>query len=351
MTQPISRRPGFTRHEDGYRNRRGEWRPLYPVRFAPLFMRPVRPVAMLGWLLSFPGFLWPWNTVYLAITIATWLWLQPSLERCATLQWDWIAQMFLRNLALLWLFSGGWHLVLYTLKLQGKEKKYDPNWGATNTKVFLFKNQLADNIFWSCVSGCTVWTAYEVAYMWCAANQYVPYLDWRTHPILFVLWLCVIPFWREFHFYWIHRAIHWKPLYDRVHYLHHLNVNPGPWSGMAMHPVEHVLYFSVVLIHWVIPSHPIHFLFNAQHTALTPAGSHHGFEGPIFKDKLPTGSYFHYLHHRYFNCNFGETTLPLDKWFGSFDDGLPKDESVETGTQAVQADEPQHAKEAGHESP
>jgi sterol desaturase/sphingolipid hydroxylase (fatty acid hydroxylase superfamily) len=83
-----------------------------------------------------------------------------------------------------------------------------------------------------------------------------------------------------------------------------------------MHPVEHLLYFSVVLIHWVIPSHPIHFLFNAQHTALTPAAGHHGFEGPVFKGRVPTGSYFHYLHHRFFN------TLPLDRMFGTFRESL-----------------------------
>jgi hypothetical protein len=53
-----------------------------------------------------------------------------------------------------------------------------------------------------------------------------------------------------------------------------------------MHPVEHLLYFSVVLIHFVVPSHPIHFFFNAQHTALTPSGGHHGFEGPILDGKV-----------------------------------------------------------------
>jgi lathosterol oxidase len=67
-----------------------------------------------------------------------------------------------------------------------------------------------------------------------------------------------------------------------------------------MHFVESLLYFSVVLLHFVVPSHPMHFFFNSQHTALTPAGGHHGFEGPILEDtiNLPTGSYFHYLHHR-----------------------------------------------------
>ena len=70
---------------------------------------------------------------------------------------------------------------------------------------------------------------------------------------------------------------------------------------MSMHPVEHLLYFSVVVPHMFIVGHPIHLLFNAQHTGLTPAGGHHGFDG--CEGPGPTkysGSYFHYLHHRYF---------------------------------------------------
>jgi len=35
-----------------------------------------------------------------------------------------------------------------------------------------------------------------------------------------------------------------------------------------------------------------------------------------------TGSYFHYLHHRFVSCNFGETTVPLDRWFGLFFNGI-----------------------------
>jgi sterol desaturase/sphingolipid hydroxylase (fatty acid hydroxylase superfamily) len=304
--------------DTGYRNARGEWEPSYPVKYAPIFTWPPQPLGVLKWLLSYPGFLWPWNSAYLLITVVSWCWLQPSLLRCLEFKADWIGLMFLRNLALLWLISGGWHLLLYTLKLQGTERKYDPRWLARKDRRFLFSNQLLDNIFWSCASGCTVWTAYEVIYLWAAAHKWVPYADWKSHPVYCALWLCAIPFWREFHFYWIHRAIHWGPLYKSVHYLHHKNINVGPWSGMAMHPIEHLLYFSVVLIHWVVPSHPIHFLFNAQHTALSPAGGHHGFEGPILGGKLPTGSYFHYLHHRYFNCNYGEATIPLDRIFGTF---------------------------------
>ena len=34
------------------------------------------------------------------------------------------------------------------------------------------------------------------------------------------------------------------------------------------------------------------------------------------------GDYFHYLHHKYFECNYGgDGMLPLDRWFGTFHDG------------------------------
>jgi hypothetical protein len=61
------------------------------------------------------------------------------------------------------------------------------------------------------------------------------------------------------------------------------------------------MYFSVVIPHMFFPCHPVHLLFNAQHTALTPAGGHHGYHGPVEAAAGPfkhTGSYFHYLHHR-----------------------------------------------------
>jgi len=114
--------------DSGIRNAKGEWQPPYPVKYAPIFVWPPRPIDCLKWLLSYPGFLWPWNSVYLLITIVTWFFLQPSLSRCVTLKADWIGLVYLRNLGLLWLVSGGWHLLLYTLRWQGKERKYDPRW-------------------------------------------------------------------------------------------------------------------------------------------------------------------------------------------------------------------------------
>jgi len=35
-------------------------------------------------------------------------------------------------------------------------------------------------------------------------------------------------------------------------------------------------------------------------------------------------SYDHYLHHKYFECNYAAGVIPLDKWFGTFHDGSPE---------------------------
>jgi sterol desaturase/sphingolipid hydroxylase (fatty acid hydroxylase superfamily) len=193
-------------------------------------------------------------------------------------------------------------------------------------RQFLWGNQLYDNIFWSCVSGGTIWTAYEVVMLWAYANNKLPYVDFKEQPVYFVLLLCSIQLWRLFHFYWTHRISHWPPLYKAAHYLHHKNINVGPWSGLSMHPIEHLLYFSCILIHWVVPSHPIHMLFNGQHAALTPAQGHLGFEKVVVKDNVEVAgaSYFHQLHHRYFEVNYGEPDMPFDHWFGTSHDGSPE---------------------------
>ena len=133
----------------------------------------------------------------------------------------------------------------------------------------------------------------------------------------------MITLWSSFHFYWIHRLLHWKPLYRLAHELHHRNVNIGPWSGIAMHPLEHLLYFSSIVLHLAVASHPVHVLFHMHVQALNPLASHSGFEGLMMngKRRLALGDFFHQLHHRYFECNYGTAEVPWDKLFGSFHDG------------------------------
>ena len=309
------------------RDEQGFWQPERGTAPpSPLFAWPPKPVQVFKWLFGFPGYLFPWNIIYMAIATLTWLYLQPSLSRCTEFRIDWIVEIYLRNQIMLVVITSSWHLRLWSSKSQGLKFKYTSDWMASGKRQFLCSSQLVDNIFWSCLSGAAIWTAYEVLMVWAYANQIIPYIDPRQRPIYFVILLCGIQMWRLLHFYWVHRLSHCRPLYKARHYLHHKNINVGPWSGLAMHPIEHILYFSCILIHWIVTSHPIHMLMNAQHAAFTPSQGHVGFETLVLKEKvgLPAASFFPQLHHRYFECNYGENDMPFDMWFGTYHDGSTK---------------------------
>lgn len=297
--------------------------PGKPLDTAPVFVWPPRPRAVLTWLLGYPGYLWPWFTVYLVAALATWTWLTPELETMSTFRWNWVCYIFARNVLITIAVVGLWHFWLYMKRAQGIEFKYNPRWPAKDSKVFLFRSQNLDNIFWTFVSGVPVWTAWECVSYWLYANGYLRMVSFESAPIHFCLLLFILPLVREMHFYPTHRMIHAPFLYKYVHSLHHKNANPGPWSGLSMHPVEHVIYFSVVVLYWIVPSHPLLCLFVLQHAGLVPSQAHAGFERVKLGDgkSLMTHDYYHYLHHKYFECNYGADLFPADRWFGTFHDG------------------------------
>lgn len=309
----------------GVASPRGDAPPETPIRTPPVFVWPPQPMGLLGFLFGYPGYFLPLNIFYMALAIVTWFTLTPSLVRMATFQWDWIAIIYGRNLGLTFLIYGGLHLRFYIRKAQGTHYMLNRREPTARQRLFLFGNQVRENVFWTAGSGVLIWTAYEVVTLWAFANGYIPMVNWEDHPVYFVLLFCAIPMIRDAHFYFIHRLLHYPIFYGRFHALHHKNTDIGPWSGMSMHPVEHVIYFSGILLHWVIPSHPLHAIFHVQQTGLAPALGHVGFHKVLTKsgNVYSIGQrYFHYLHHRYFECNYGgDGTVPLDKWFGTWHDG------------------------------
>jgi sterol desaturase/sphingolipid hydroxylase (fatty acid hydroxylase superfamily) len=319
MSIPANKAKG---QEYGTRDARGHWTPPYPAGYAPLFEWPWQPVKILKWLFGFPGLLWPFNTFIFLFAFLTVAYVQPSIESARNLEPGWIGLMLLRNLLIMLVFYGGMHIYYYKYRLAGQERKYNPSFQDENKRQFLFGKQPLDNLFRSLVFGLPIWTAYEVLYVWAAANGRVPYLRFQDNPLGYVALFFLILLVRETHFYFIHRLIHWGPLFKYVHSVHHMNPNPGPWSGLAMHPVEHILYFSGVLIHFIIPSNPVHFFFHIQHLAIGPVTGHLGFEGPKVQGKPISSDYFHYLHHKYVTCNFGMDMMPWDRWLGVYFDGV-----------------------------
>jgi sterol desaturase/sphingolipid hydroxylase (fatty acid hydroxylase superfamily) len=305
------------------RDARGEWRPADALKPIPLFVWPPRPIALGRWLLGYPGHVLPWLLFYALLATLTWRFLTPDWTRMRTLEPAWIVLLLIRNLAVVSVITGLWHLRLFVQRAQGTDYKYNGRWLSRNNPTFLFGDQVRDNIFWTMLSAVPIWTAYEVFMLWAFASGYLHPVDWRAHWFYCVLLALTFPVWQELHFYFVHRLIHWAPLYRWVHYLHHKNINPGPWSGLAMHPVEHLLYFSGVLIFWIVPSHPFHSIFLLQITALVPSQGHAGFERLVFNKQttIPASDFFHYLHHKYVECNYGAERVPFDRWFGTFHDG------------------------------
>jgi sterol desaturase/sphingolipid hydroxylase (fatty acid hydroxylase superfamily) len=313
----------------GARNARGEWSPGPRLGYSPVFVRPLRLGAVAKWLVGVPGYVLPYNALYLLVAAVVWWVATPSRQTMSSLSLGWIAFVFLRNAAMLIGWYSLFHVRLYVRRRQDTRFKYNSRWPADTSKRFSFGSQLKDNVFWSLASGLPIWTAWEVVTLWLFSSGKIPWLRWADHPVWFVAWLVLIPLYREVHFYATHRLIHWPPLYKTVHSLHHRNTNPGPWSGLSMHPVEHLVYFSAIALHWLVPSHPIHAMYTSIHLMMAPVPGHSGFDrvevGPV---GIETGCFFHYLHHKYFEVNYSDGALPLDKWFGSFHDGSPEADAI-----------------------
>ena len=182
-------------------------------------------------------------------------------------------------------------------------------------------------MLWSLASGVTVWSAYEVFYLWALANGVVPSFDFSDHLFVFLVWLLKLPVLTSSHFHLVHRLLNWPPLYRRVHRLHHRNIQIGPWSGMSMHPVQHIIYISSVLVHFVLTSHLTILLVHLYSRYMGPAFSHAGFEKLLVKNDaiVDAANFHHRLHHRFFECNYGTVDAPWDRRFGSTHDGSDAD--------------------------
>lgn len=301
-----------------------EWNyhPQLPLQLAPFFDLPPKPKAALVWLRG----TWfkltpPVSHLFFALVAYAFFW--PSIPEMQTFAAGWAMQIIIINLTAVILLASTLHTYLYVCSKQGKRLKFDAR-PMEKSARFTFGNQTWDNIFWSLISGVPIWSAWMVLYFYSTANGWVPVVDsFSASPVWFIAFFIIIRFWQSFHFYWIHRLIHIPWLFRHVHHLHHRNINVGPWSGLSMHPVEHVLYYSGILIHFVLPSHPIHVIFHMFALSLGAIYSHAGFDKLLVNSKsvIKAGSFHHQLHHRFFECNYGSEEVPLDRWAGSFHDG------------------------------
>jgi sterol desaturase/sphingolipid hydroxylase (fatty acid hydroxylase superfamily) len=288
-----------------------------PFDVPPLFQSPPRPLRMIRWMVT--SFMWPQSLAWIGLAALTYHLFTPAIGRFATLGPVDVGLLWVRNVVLMLVVIGGQHWYLYIRRSQGSAYKYNPSWLATDRASFTFGHQTRDNMFWTLVSGGGIAALVEAIMFSLYANGSIPQLE----ALWAIALMTLAVFWIEgVHFYVNHRVLHLGPMYRWAHSLHHRNVNTGPWSGISMHPIEHVLYLSLPFVFIVVPGSPFIATFCLVYLMISPSPSHSGFDrfevGPV---SIHGGDYFHYLHHRYFECNYGMLLFPLDKWFGSFHDG------------------------------
>lgn len=260
---------------------------------------------------------------FLLIAVVVWNFFTPALSRAAEFRLDWIFEIWLRDMILILVIAGGTHLFLYTFNRQGDELKFDKRGLEKSSSRFTFRNQTWDNMFWTLTSGVACWVFWESLLLWGFANGYASLISLENNPVLFIALLAVIPVWTYLYFDFQHRILHTKWLYKHVHSWHHRNNNTGPWSGLAMHPVEQFILMSDTLIFFIVSSHPIHVIYDLIFHGLGAPMSHTGFERMKLgkRIQLRVGDFYHQLHHRFVDTNHGTLDTPFDKWYGTFHDG------------------------------
>ena len=278
-----------------------------------------------------PGYIWPWNAFHMATALAYWYFVVPDVETMKTLGWGWALWLYAVNAAAIFVIYGSFELFYYVKRKQGTRFKYNAKFPAEQPPTCSGSRARTSTI--SCAASSSRSRCGRSSRCSCCgvfANGYVPWLSWADHPVYLAVLVLVAPVIHEVHFFCIHRLIHTPLLYKWVHSVHHNSINPSPWSSLSMHPVEGFAYHAVAFWHLVIPSNPIVALFQLHIAGFGAVNGHIGFDKLEITDEtaLDSHAYAHYLHHKYFEVNYGgDGLIPLDKWFGTWHDGTKEGEA------------------------
>lgn len=278
---------------------------------------PIPVATFAGWLKAIPTMLWDSpNGFWAAIALFTYFMfpydLSPkSAAALGPFSWAFFKLRFPIWFVMTFGYNTFWHVTLYLLQ-----------WGkrpfVANRRYNV--NKTAHNVFWG-LSGVAIWVCFEnvFAYLW--ASGRLPYIsDPETFGsplgvLSFVLVLVLTPVWGDVHFYFTHRLLHFKPLFQQVHSLHHRNTDIEPFAGLCMHPVEHLYFYAAILPELLFTISPFGLLWTGVYHMLAPGASHSGWEDHFQSDP------FHYMHHRYFEVNYAGTPAGfMDHLFSTFCD-------------------------------
>lgn len=133
----------------------------------------------------------------------------------------------------------------------------------------------------------------------------------------FILSLVLFDAW----FYWLHRLIHTRLFYRKVHQWHHLTVTPVVWSNNSDRLVDNLFLQSYWLVaHLLIPAAPAALLAHKLYDQVTGVIGHSGHEhgGRWCWPPSPlVGVTHHDQHHRFFRCNYATHFSWWDRAMGT----------------------------------
>eukprot|EP00040_Diaphanoeca_grandis_P025498 m.141293 g.141293 ORF g.141293 m.141293 type:complete len:487 (-) comp30177_c0_seq1:252-1712(-) len=274
------------------------------------FAKTVRTIVTLSHMIWSPNFVW------LAIAVA--LHVFAPYDYAAAKEGfavGWLLDRFFLNYAVAFIYYAFFYVGLYHLNLA--DRKFAPN-------SFPTVGNMAHNMYyWSLAI--VQWTWWEAVMVRLWATGVVSFVTWEDMMAdkqllaINIAWIIIVPVWRDAHFYIAHRFLHIRSVYTYVHKLHHRNADPEPFSGMTMHPIEHLYYFSNAFT----PSlylgclSPLVFTWNFIHLTIAPGAGHSGYEDHFQADQ------YHYVHHAKFECNYGSPMSGcVDQLLGTFREKL-----------------------------
>jgi 4-alpha-methyl-delta7-sterol-4alpha-methyl oxidase len=129
----------------------------------------------------------------------------------------------------------------------------------------------------------------------------------------------------DFCFYFLHRSLHTRWMFKRVHAVHHRVRTPWAIAGGYFHPVEYVLISLVASIGpLLVGAHVVTIWIWAALRQWLAADGHSGFVLPWSPGRLLPGYQgpaFHDWHHRRFVGNYANVFIWFDRWFGTISPG------------------------------
>jgi sterol desaturase/sphingolipid hydroxylase (fatty acid hydroxylase superfamily) len=186
-----------------------------------------------------------------------------------------------------------------------------------NQRFREFRNSIVTAIVFSIVG--------VLVYYGTTGNIFHMYADLRTYGRAYWLAsLAMIVIVHDAYFYWTHRWMHHRRVFQLVHRTHHLSVSPTPWAAYSFSMGEafaQAAFLPLLLL--VVPIHTSVLFIWMGHQMLRNAIGHCGVEIiprrwlASWWGRWLTTTLHHDMHHGVGGCNYGLYFTWWDRWCGT----------------------------------